>query len=442
MTYKEALLYLDSFIDYEKIPYYEYKTSIKLNRMERLLDAVGNPQRGLKTIHITGTKGKGSTAAMVSSILTEAGFKTGLYTSPHLISFRERIRLNKKEISEDKICEILDEIRPAAEKIRKDEKISFFELYTTLAFLYFKKENVDFAVLEVGMGGRLDATNAADSTVSAITPISLEHTDKLGTTLGEIALEKAGVIKEKSVCITAPQKPEALRVIKDVCCRKNATLHCLEGDILFEEGSLDGTSQNFSVKGRFARYDDIKLKLLGRHQIVNASLALGIAESMRAYNSVVPEEAIRKGISNTYWPGRLEVINNDPLVVLDGAQNAESAKALVDAIKRHFSFDRVILILGISRDKDIKGISTALSNLAREVIVTEVKNPRAARAEEIAEFFHKDRVTIIPDSGEALDEAYRRAKEKDLILAAGSLYLAGEIKEAMSYNNPTGCCSS
>jgi len=429
MTYQEAQSYLDSFINYEKIPFYDYKKSIALNRMERFLGLLGNPEKGLKTIHIAGTKGKGSTAAMISSVLKEAGLKVGLYTSPHLVSFRERIRVNGNEIPENELCRILEEIKPHIESIKKSDPPSFFEIYTAIAFLYFKSQNVDFAVLETGMGGRLDATNAANAKISIITPISFEHIQKLGDTLREIASEKAGIIKDNTFCISAPQEKEALEVIENACRGKNARF-CLVGkDIIFEEDYFNGDEQNFKVWGRFGEYHDLKLKLLGRHQIINAALGIAAVESLCEYGVIISEDSIKKGFLNVDWPGRLEIINKDPHIVLDGAQNQASAKALVEAIKRHFNFNKVILVLAMSKDKDIAGTVRVLSEFADEIIVTQAQNPRAAEPEKIAKFFKDKPISLARDSKEALNIAYSKTKKGDIIIITGSLFLIGEIKQ-------------
>lgn len=431
MTYQEALTYLDSFINYEKIPFYNYKRAFRLNRVKRFLNLLGNPQENLKAVHITGSKGKGSTAAFIYSILRETGLKTGLYTSPHLISFRERIKINGEEIPEEELSLMLDEIKPAVEKMEKTNPPTFFEVYTAAAFLYFKKIKVDFAVLEVGLGGRFDATNVVDAKVAAITPISYEHTKKLGNTLSQIAFEKSGIIKTGAICISSPQEPEAMEVIKNRCRRRKAKLFCVGEDIVAQEHSYNDREQYFSVRGRFGDYRGLRLKLLGQHQIINAAMAVGIAESLRAYGVPIPETAIKNGLMNAEWPGRLEVVAETPRVIMDGAQNVASAKALVSAVKRHFVFDRVILVIGVSSDKDIAGISRVLSELADEVIVTRADSQRAADPEEIAHFFKDKPLALTHDSEEAIRVAYSKAKRKDLILITGSLFLVGELKNKL-----------
>ncbi|MFA6078605.1 MAG: Mur ligase family protein, partial [Candidatus Omnitrophota bacterium] len=224
MTYTEALHYLDSFINYEKQDAYDYRSSLDLERVKRFIRLLGDPHKGIKSIHIAGSKGKGSTAAFVHSILKEAGLRTGLYTSPHLISFRERIRINDTLISEDDIAKLSGKLKNVIDGMEKEDIPSFFEVYTALCHMYFKEQKVDIAVYEVGMGGRLDATNVIDPLVSAITPVSYEHTQKLGPTLSRIAMEKGGIIKENTVCVSAPQEEEALNSINEICVGKSAKL--------------------------------------------------------------------------------------------------------------------------------------------------------------------------------------------------------------------------
>ena len=253
MTYHETLKYLDSFINYEEILPPSYKGTFKLERMRRLLEILEEPHRSLKTIHVAGTKGKGSTALLISSILKEAGLRVGLYTSPHLISFRERIRFDGRMIEEDELCRITSSIRPQLEEMRP-EGISFFEVYTAIAFLYFKEKRADLSVIETGLGGRLDATNLSKSIVSVITPISLEHTAILGSTLRQIASEKAGIIKADSITVSSPQEEEALDVIKEVCQKKKNAFYLVERDISIDKKSFDRDRQSFAVEIRYRTF--------------------------------------------------------------------------------------------------------------------------------------------------------------------------------------------
>ncbi|MBI4974481.1 MAG: bifunctional folylpolyglutamate synthase/dihydrofolate synthase [Candidatus Omnitrophica bacterium] len=444
MTYQEALQYLNSFINYEKLDDYDYKKSLKLDRIKKLAGLLGNPQDGIRGIHIAGTKGKGSTAAFLHSILKNAGFKVGLYTSPHLISFRERIRINDELISEKDLSRLAEAIKDAVRGM-VGERPSFFEAYTGLAYLYFKEKRVDFAIYEVGLGGRLDATNIIEPLVSAITPISYEHTQKLGNTLREIAGEKAGIIKENRICISAPQEEEALKVIKKICEEKRARLILVGKDILFEELYCDGEREVFSIFGLFNEYPVLATGLLGSHQVVNAATAIGITEALRFHGITISLEAVRNGVRDAKWEGRLEVLSRRPFVILDGAQNRASAYALAKAVKRVFSakggsasggrYRNLILVLGVSRDKDIVGILEELAPISDSIILTKSKVlERALEPSLIKEHIKKRQEEVVLTSSveEALTIARSKADSDDLILVTGSLFVVGEAKAFMA----------
>ncbi len=441
MTYREALTYLDSLINYEKKTDYDYKESIKLDRMRRLLGLLDNPHKGIRSIHVAGTKGKGSTAAIIHSILMSAEYKTGLYTSPHLVSFRERIRVGDELISEGSISALLEKVKGAVEKMY-DERPSFFEVYTAVAFLYFRQEGVDFAVYETGLGGRLDATNIVEPLVAVITPISYEHTDKLGDTLALIANEKAGIIKAGCVCISAPQEKEALGVIENRCSENGVKLMLVGRDITLTESGSSEDGELFSVKSFFDGYIDLETRLLGGHQLENAAAAIGAAEALRYHDIVIRNEAIRAGVSSAAWPGRFEIVGKRPYVVLDGAQNRASARALAAAVKRIFGpdkkrYERLILVFGISNDKDIAGVLEEVAPISDTVIITKAKV--AGRAAEplfiekkLAPIKGAPRdIQLTAGVGEALDRALRMAGERGLVVVTGSLFVVGEAREIL-----------
>jgi dihydrofolate synthase/folylpolyglutamate synthase len=440
MTYPETIKYLESFVNYEKIPAYPYKESLKLERIREFLNIIGNPQEGLKCIHVSGTKGKGSTCAFISYILRQSGYRVGLYTSPHLSDFKERIRIlepqtGKQEqgadfegmISADDLTDLVMRLKASIEKYNRVSEygpLSFFEAYTSLAFVYFKEQKIDFAVLETGLGGRLDATNVANAYVCAITPISYEHTQKLGNTLKEIAAEKAGIIKvHQLIVISAPQENEATEVIRSKCKEVGVKLYEVGRDITYQK-----TKNGFGVKGIFGDYPELKTGLLGAHQLVNASVAVGTVEALRSYGINVGADSIRDGLRHTLWPGRCEIISKDPLVVLDGAQNIASADALKEAVKENFKYKKLILILGISNDKDIKGICNALSDLADEVILTKANNPRATEPAALAQYFKAKAVHLSGNVQEAKAVAFGIAGKEDLVLVCGSLFVVGEFR--------------
>ncbi|MCX5679660.1 MAG: bifunctional folylpolyglutamate synthase/dihydrofolate synthase [Candidatus Omnitrophica bacterium] len=429
MTYPEALKYLDSFINYEKKDGYSYKESFKLDRIKRLTEDLGDPQLDVRSIHVAGTKGKGSVSAITHSILKSQGLTTGLYTSPHLENFRERIRLNDSLISENDVAHLIEKIKPVIEG-RTGPKPSFFEVYTALAYLYFSEEDADLAVYETGLGGRLDATNVLKPLVSAITPISYEHIDKLGHTLGEIAFEKAGIIKRGSVCVTAHQEKEVFDVISSVCSQRGAKLMVVGKDISFEEVLCNDKGSVFNVSGIFGRYPMLECGLLGSHQIANAALSIGIIESLRFSGITISPEAIRSGIKTAVWPGRLEVVSRRPLVVLDGAQNRASAKALADAVKKIFKYNKLKLVLGVSKDKDIEGLLEELMPISDSVVVTKSKIvERAADPEGIKAMIGRSKKIVMTSCvDEAMDTALSQAGTHDLVLVTGSLFVVGEAR--------------
>ncbi|NQT06096.1 MAG: bifunctional folylpolyglutamate synthase/dihydrofolate synthase [Candidatus Omnitrophica bacterium] len=432
MTYPEVVDYLNSFIDYEKIQPKDYKGAFRLERMKGLLAKLGNPQQNLKVIHIAGTKGKGSTAALIASILKESGYRAGLYTSPHLISFRERIQIDGCMIGEEDLCRITTSARKGLDQMRP-EGLSFFEAYTAIAFLYFKEKITDFAIMETGLGGRLDATNAVKRSISVITPISYEHTRILGSTIRRIAREKADIIKADSICISAPQEKGALDVIERICKKRRAHLYLVGRDIHIDKGRFGQDEQYFNVWTRFSEYALIRLALRGEHQIINAATAIGAIEALRLYNVFIPHERIKSGISKTEWPGRMEIINSRPLVVADGAQNRASSRALIDGIKRHFNFRNLILVLGTSKDKDQRGICKELSQAADYLVLTRADNPRAQDPDILKKYFRKEKKEVFPKSKDAMDRAFSLAGQDDIIVVTGSLYLVGEVKKRLNH---------
>lgn len=440
MTYPEVIRYLNSFINYEKDTGYSYKTALGLARIRGFLSIIGDPQNSLRAIHIAGSKGKGSTSAFCAYTLREAGFRVGLYTSPHLHDFRERIRILEPFISKTRrlvrdfegmispgeLSRIVSELKPAINKYNRASRygpLSFFEVYTAVAFLYFKKEKTDLVVLETGLGGRLDATNVVRPLACAITSISYEHTQKLGQTLSKIAAEKAGIIKKcGSAVISAPQKKEVRRVLRSKCRKTLSRLYELGKDITYRR-----IKSKFSVKGIFGEYPNLKIKLLGKHQLINASVAVGVIEALRPYNIVIDIDTLRRGLYNTIWPGRCEVIKKNPLIVLDGAQNLASANVLRSAITDNFKYKKLILVLGISQDKDIAGICKVLQPLADEIILTCASTPRASRPEKLSGYFKK-KIYLTRNVKEARLLAAKISRSGDLILVTGSLFVVGEFR--------------
>lgn len=445
MTYDEALKYLDSFIDYERAASYNYKESLKLERMSGLAESLGNPHKGIKAIHIAGSKGKGSTASFTYSILKKSGFKVGLYTSPHLVSFRERIRINDEFISADDISRLLESVRGVVSEIDREKMPSFFEIYTALAFLYFKEKKVDYAVYETGLGGRLDGTNVVEPVVAAITPISYEHTDKLGNTLSQIAEEKAGIVKKNTPCVSAPQDPEALRVITRICGQKNSKLILIGKDIKFKELRSDSLYERFDVYGLSGEYLNLRSPLLGSHQVINAATAIGIAEMLNRAGSVIDKKGITRGIAETVWEGRFQIVEKNPRIILDGAQNRASANALVSTIRKIFAtrYGKLILVLGVSKDKDLAGMLEEFLPVADSLILTKSKvAERALEPSRIREsvfnvrarIFNmpgKEEMMLTSDVRTAVAGARKMASKNDIIVITGSLFVVGEAMEVL-----------
>jgi dihydrofolate synthase / folylpolyglutamate synthase len=411
MTYQEALSYLNCLINYEKKDGYDYRASFKLDRMKLLCALLGDPQKNINSIHVAGSKGKGSTCAIIHSILKTAGFRAGLYTSPHLVSFTERIRIGDSLISEGEMSRILEKVKAAVDTM--DDKPSFFEACTAIAYIYFNEKKADFAVYEVGLGGRLDATNVIEPLVCAITPISYEHTQILGKTLTEIAGEKAGIIKENGICVSAPQETEALRMIESVCAKKNAKLILAGRDIHFSEHESALSSQVFSVKGMSEDYERLETGLLGSHQVVNAAVAIGAVEALALHGIAISPDAVRKGVASAYWPGRLEVVRKNPFIVLDGAQNRASAAALVKAVKKLFTYKRLVLVLILTRAQIVE---RALEPSTMEAMIGQG---------------HTD-VSVTANVREALSCASSKAGAEDLVLVTGSLFVVGEARDILT----------
>jgi len=457
MNYNTAIAYINSFINFEKISRYQYASSFRLERIRAILDELGNPHEGLSAIHVAGSKGKGSTCAIAAYILKEAGYKVGLYTSPHLVDFKERIRILddsklddedpvkfKGTINSKEFIELVEKIKPVAEKFRNHKtlgKVSFFEIITACAFLYFKKKQVNIAVLETGLGGRLDATNVITPLACGITNISLEHTDKLGNTLAEIAYEKAGIIKGQrakgkgqSFVVSARQEKEAREVIRKVCRKRNAGLLEVGKDIKYSILGSGESGQTFDLKGPGYCYKNLKLNLIGPHQIENASLSIGMLKAINQKKFYIKESAIRGGLKKADWPGRLQIIRRDPYIILDGAQNPASMLALTASVKKIFRYERLISVFGISSDKNIRGVSNILDAFSDIIILTKASgNPRATDISRLKGYFRNTRPCLEKsrDIDEAVRKALKLANKEDLILITGSLFVVGDVMKCL-----------
>ena len=401
-----------------------------LANIQNILESLGNPHEKVKNIHIGGTNGKGSTAAMIQSILSRSGYRVGLYTSPHLISFTERIRINDREITEEGVVRLTEQIRGAIRKSRIPETFTFFDFTTAMAMLYFFETGVDLAILEVGLGGRLDSTNVVDPLLAIITNISLDHQDYLGDTLEEVAREKAGIIKEGRGVVTAVTQPRVLDLLRRISCEKKAPLFRVGRDF---RGRRAGP-RRFHYHGRKLDLPNLELNLAGRHQLTNATTALGAIEMLRENGYRVGDDAINGGLRGVRWSGRLEVVMESPTVLLDGAHNPGAAKRLKEAILEEFTYERLLLILGIMNDKDYRRIISILAPVADMTVLCKPRCERAALPQVLLNEVTRieKRGKIVEDVGEAVQHFLSMATERDLICITGSFYTIGEAKAYLS----------
>ncbi|MDR3556411.1 MAG: bifunctional folylpolyglutamate synthase/dihydrofolate synthase [Syntrophobacteraceae bacterium] len=396
-----------------------------LNCTENLLARVGNPHKKLRCIHIAGTNGKGSTAAILSRILVKHGLKVGLYTSPHLVRFTERFRINEEEVSPERILGVFEKIRATLDE---SQPPTFFEMVTAMAFLYFAEEEADFVIVETGMGGRLDATNVITPEACVITNIGFDHQEYLGATLSSIAREKAGIIKQGVPVITGALQPVAQGIMKTTCMNKSAPLFRFKSDFRVRRNSR-GT---FQYKGLGMNLPSLTLNLRGHHQMGNSALALAALEVLeRKHLLLLRPDLIREALQEVRWPARLEVLQTNPTIILDGAHNPQGAESLRDALKEAFSYQKLHLVIGIMADKDIPGILRRLLPLAETAIFTKPQYARAANPDELRKMARPyiQKCYVIADPASAIQEAKTLAGPDDLICITGSLYFAGEVKQ-------------
>ncbi|NOZ69583.1 MAG: bifunctional folylpolyglutamate synthase/dihydrofolate synthase [Deferribacteres bacterium] len=411
------------------------KHGIKLglaNTVE-LMNILGSPQNAFRSIHIAGTNGKGSTSAIIASILAESGFRVGLFTSPHLVSFTERIRINNRQIAESDVIKMASGIRKSIEG--KDLRPTFFEFVTAMAFQYFALQNVDWAVVETGMGGRLDATNVLRPDIAVITNVSRDHCEFLGSGIHDITLEKAGIIKPGVPLITAAQTPGVVKLLSDIAASRGAGIHVYGKDFKGSLLHMDGSGITFDYSGD-ADYRNLSMPLTGRYQIYNACTAIRVCEILGRQTCRATAIRVRAGLQKVRLEGRLELISHSPPVFLDSAHNPEAADSLAASVREIFPDKKIILVAGIMNDKDAVGILQPLVRLAESVILTRPAYERAAPPEKLME--------IIKDSGltgsrctidtadtvaRALELAKARCREDHIILVTGSFYTTGEAKE-------------
>lgn len=425
MNYRKALEYIHNTN--------RFGSKLGLENMNILLNEMGNPQENLKFIHIAGTNGKGSTSILLHNILKEQGYKVGLFTSPYIEEFTERIQINGIHIKREALAELTQKIKKTIdEMIAKGlQHPTEFEIVTALGLLYFEREKTDIVVLEVGLGGRLDATNIISNTeLSIITAIGQDHTLQLGKSMTEIAREKAGIIKQNGRVVVYPQSKDIEEVIGQIAKKRKADLYfTTEKDIKSLKTSLEG--QVFSYKGKNLLLPRVEMKLLGKHQILNALTILKAIEILntRAFN--IKEKAILTGFKNTVWPGRFEIISKEPYIILDGAHNSQGAQAFSETMQEYFFKKKVILFLGVLGDKNIEEMLSFFLPIASEIFTLTPSNPRAMKAEVLAEKIRKMDKKIKVQSIDSMDEAVqwtKKSKPEEIMVFIGSLYLIGDVR--------------
>lgn len=425
----------------------KFGINLGLERIKTLLSRLDNPQDQLKIIHVGGTNGKGSTIAMIQSILEQAGYRAGMFISPHLHDYRERISINRELISPVDVTEGIGKLKPVLESMVADgvEHPTEFEISTALALLYFARKEPDFVLLEVGLGGEIDSTNVVTPIISVLTSIGMDHMDYLGKTLGEIAGVKAGIIKEGIPVVTSADKPEAIQVIEERVRIKKVKLIKVGQDVKWQKTMGRKTPVNaneyrniFDYYGLMGNLSELELFLAGEHQLVNACTALAVCEVLQVNYSVsIPENAIREGLKKVRWPGRQELISESPRILLDGAHNVDGmnslAKSLIDYRSTLYRRERLILCLGMLRDKEIEKAVSIIAPLADEIIVTKPDSPRAGDWEVVArlaeKYISRDRIRTIENSVQGVQEGLRMLNPQDMLCVTGSLYMLAPVRQ-------------
>ncbi|MGD2093886.1 MAG: folylpolyglutamate synthase/dihydrofolate synthase family protein [Phycisphaerales bacterium] len=435
-SYKQAIDYLFARTDYEKQERLRYNiTTFNLKRMEKLLSLVGNPHKKISTAHIAGTKGKGSTATMLAKMLEANGYNVGLYTSPHVVHLHERITYNSKMISESEMYGLLNRIYAPVEKMSKTDPPTFFEIMTTLAFMYFADMAVDIAVIETGLGGRLDSTNVIQPKVIGITSLSIDHQHLLGDTIDSIAKEKAGVLKHGIPVITVQQEPAAMSVLKSQATALKAPLSITGSDIdfshRFETSREHGPHTRICLTTPTSKFEHLRVPLHGKHQAINCGLALAMLDKLKASGYKIDNEKAAEGLYKVSLTGRMEMVWNDPRIMIDAAHNAASIRALIHAIGQNIPYDSMIVIFGCNSDKDVRGMLEQLQYGADKVVFTRSNSPKAMSPEDLADMYDEicnKMYQTAPSLGQALQLAKSAVSKEDLICITGSFYLIGQAK--------------
>ncbi len=433
MTYEDALAFINSLLVAR--PSRAPSEVVKLERVRELLRRVGDPHIRVPSVLIAGTKGKGSTAAMLAAVMEHAGLHVGLYTKPHLVDYRERIRINGTFIAPPALAQVMEQLQPHVEAMRDHPHglPTYFDVSVAAAFLYFAERGVDLGVMEVGLGGRLDGTNIADPLVSVITPISYDHMEVLGTTLDAIAREKAGIIRPRGAVVSAPQAPEALAAIIDVCARQDARLWLVDERMRWEELRSTLHEQMFTLSSPWEDYGEVLVPLLGTHQVINAATAIATAEALRERGFSFAPEAVRTGLAAVQWPARIEVLRERPYVVLDVAHNPASIGALRQVLEEHFRGRRMVLVFAMVATHDYRATTSLIAPLAETVIVTTPQHAKPLSAAVLAEEVRRyvAHVEVLENRFAAVERALAVAGRDDVVVVTGSFFLVGDVRETL-----------
>ncbi|HEX4792491.1 MAG TPA: folylpolyglutamate synthase/dihydrofolate synthase family protein [Humisphaera sp.] len=426
---------MSSLMDFERLRIVRYNTqNFDLDRMRTLLKKLGNPHDTFKSVHVAGTKGKGSTCAMISSMLQASGFKVGLYTSPHLVDARERIVINGEMISHADFARLVREVTPIV--LRMKPTPTYFDVMTAIAFKYFAERKIDIAVVETGLGGRLDSTNVIKPEVTAITSISKDHMAQLGPTIARISEEKAGIFKHGVPAITVVQDPEAEVVLQRVADKVGAPLDItgksIEFSYRFESSRMLGPHNRVCLTTPNSRFEHLAVPLLGEHQAINCGLALSVIDRLKTRGFAISDSRAMEGLAKTVVPGRMEMVSQTPRVIVDGAHNAASIDALMRGIGQHIPYDSMVVIFGCCGDKDVTGMLERIAAGADKVIFTRVDSIRTSDPAELSARYidqYGKMAQVAPTLEDAMAIAVRAVTKEDLICITGSFYLVGEAKK-------------
>lgn len=438
--YDSAMRFLLSQTDYEQMLRVRYNSdTFNLDRMRLLLKKLNNPHQKIRSVHIAGTKGKGSTATMLASMLQACGHSVGLYVSPHICDIRERISINGQKIPRTELTKLIANIAPHIEKMKKD-KPTFFEIMTAMAFTYFRDQGIDIAVVETGLGGRLDSTNVLEPEVCGLTSISIDHTYQLGSGLADIAKEKAGIFKKDIPAVSVEQDPIAKRVLKEVASEAQTKVIFTGDDIDFsyrvESSRTQGCHTRVCLTTPNSKFEHLTVPLLGEHQALNCGLALALLDQLKEKGLEIDDAKAIKGLASVQLPGRMEMISQTPKILVDGAHNGASIKALMRGLGQHIPYDSMVMIFGCAADKDIRGMMEQIATGADKVIFTKAAtNSRVADPKNLSEVYTElsdGRVAQVTDTlSEALQIANTAISPEDIICVCGSFYLVGEAKKLL-----------